>query len=260
RINSDDVAWFSSVCVVGDEIVRDLFSKDEDPLGKKIFIGGHLFRIIGIIGGVEDPSFLKTVIIPISVARSRFADMYEIKNIYVRAVNWDAVAKLHQDLHEVLAANQPGYAESMDIRSFPARIKTIQHAVLLVKVFLYAALSVTMVLGGIVIMNVMLSAIRERTKEIGLRKSVGATERMILSQFLFESVSISLTGAVIGILLGIVGVTILRELFQTSPSYGMFFTSILGGVIFGVILGIVSGLLPAVKASRLDPAESMRFE
>jgi putative ABC transport system permease protein len=260
RISSDDVAWFSSVCVVGDEIVRDLFSKDKDPLGKKIFIGGHLFRIVGIIGGVEDPSFLKTIMIPISVARSRFANMYEIKDIYVRAFNWDAVAKLHQDLHEVLAANQPGYAESMDIRSFPHRIRTIQHAVLLVKVFLYAALSVTMVLGGIGIMNVMLSAIRERTKEIGLRKSVGATERMILSQFLFESVSISLTGALFGILLGIAGVAVLREVFQTSPAYGMFFMSVIGGVVFGVILGIASGILPAIRASRLDPAESMRFE
>ncbi len=260
RISSDDVAWFSSVCVVGDEIVRDLFSKDEDPLGKKIFIGGHLFRIVGIIGGVEDPSFLKTVIIPISVARSRFVNMYEIKDIYVRAFNWDAVDKLHQDLHKVLAANQPGYAESMDIRSFPHRIRTIQHAVLLVKVFLYAALSVTMVLGGIGIMNVMLSAIRERTKEIGLRKSVGATERMILSQFLFESVSISLTGALFGILLGIAGVAVLREVFQTSPAYGMFFMSVIGGVVFGVILGIASGILPAIRASRLDPAESMRFE
>ncbi len=260
RINFDDVAWFSSVCVVGDEIVRALFSKDEDPLGKRIFIGGHLFRIVGVIGGVEDPSFLKTVMIPISVARSRFADMYEIKNIYIRAFNWDAVAKLHQDLYEVLKANQPGYAESMDIRSFPERIKTSQHAVLLVKVFLYAALSVTMVLGGIGIMNVMLSAIRERTKEIGLRKSVGATEWMILSQFLFESVSISLTGALLGILLGIVGVTVLLEVFQTSPSYGMFLMSILGGVVFGVFLGIASGILPAIKASRLDPAESMRFE
>ena len=260
RINSDDVAWFSSICVVGDEVVRTLFSKDEDPLGKKIFIGGHLFRVVGVIGGVEDPSFLNTVIIPISVGQSRFAEMYDIKNIYVRAVNWDVVAQLHKDLYKLLAMNQPGYSESMDVRSFPERIKTIQHAVLLVKVFLYSALLVTVILGGIGIMNVMLSAVRERTKEIGLRKAVGATEEMILSQFLFESVSISLTGAMIGIFLGFVSVQILKEVFQTSPAYGIFALSILGGVFFGVILGIVSGILPAIKASRLDPAESMRFE
>ncbi len=260
RINSDDVAWFSSVCVVGDEIVRTLFPDDEDPLGKKLFIGGHLFRIVGIIGGVEDPSFLNTIIIPISVARSRFADMYDVRNIYVRAINWDAVSQLHKDLLKLLMANQPGYAESMDVRSFPERIKTIQHAVLLVKVFLYSSLMVTVILGGIGIMNVMLSAVRERTKEIGLRKSVGATEKMILSQFLFESISISLTGALLGILLGFVSVQILKGVFQTSPAYGVFALSVLGGVLFGVMLGIASGILPAVKASRLDPAESMRFE
>ncbi|MCX5871934.1 MAG: ABC transporter permease [Deltaproteobacteria bacterium] len=260
RINSDDVAWFNSVCVIGDEIARTLFSDNEDPLGKKIFIGGHLFRVVGLIGGVEDTSFLNTIIIPISVGRSRFAEMYEIKNIYVRAVNWDAVAPLHKDLHDLLARNQPGYAESMDIRSFPERIKTIQHAVLLVKVFLYASLFVTIVLGGIGIMNVMLSAVRERTKEIGLRKAVGATETMILSQFLFESVSISLVGAILGILIGFVSVEIMKRLFQTSPAYGVFVISIIGGVIFGVILGIASGIIPAIRASRFDPAESMRFE
>jgi len=159
-----------------------------------------------------------------------------------------------------VTTNQPGYAESMDVRSFPERIKTIQHAVLLVKVFLYSALLVTIVLGGIGIMNVMLAAIRERTKEIGLRKAVGATEEMILSQFLFESVSISLTGAILGIFLGFVSVQILKGVFQTSPAYGVFALSVLGGVFFGVFLGIVSGVLPAIKASRLDPAESMRFE
>ena len=109
-------------------------------------------------------------------------------------------------------------------------------------------------------MNVMLAAIRERTKEIGLRKAVGATEEMILSQFLFESVSISLTGAILGIFLGFISVQVLKEVFQTSPAYGVFVLSMLGGVLFGVILGVVSGVLPAIKASRLDPAESMRFE
>lgn len=260
RISADDVAWFSSVCVMGDEIVKALFPEGEDPLGKKIFIGGHLFRIVGIIGGVEDASFLKTVIIPISVARSRFPNMYEIKHIYVRAINWDAIANLQHELHAVITSNQPGYAESMEVRAESARIKTIQQAALLIKIFLYAALSVTMALGGIGIMNVMLSAVRERTKEIGLRKSVGATESMILSQFLFESVFISLTGALFGILFGIVGVTVLGKVFQTSPAFGMFFLSVIGGVFFGVILGIASGILPAIKASRLDPAESMRFE
>ncbi|MGC8658732.1 MAG: ABC transporter permease [Desulfomonilaceae bacterium] len=260
RITADDVAWNSSVCVIGKEVVRTLFSKNEDPLGKQLFVGGHLFRIIGIIGGVEDPTFMTTIMIPISVGRARFADMYDIKNIYVRAINWDAVAQLQKDLYKLLTTNQPGYAESMEVRSFPERIKTIQHAVLLVKVFLYSALFVTVILGGIGIMNVMLSAIRERTKEIGLRKAVGATEKMILSQFLFESVSISLTGAIIGIILGFVSVEILKEIFHTQPAYGIFALSVFGGVLFGVILGIASGVMPAIKASGLDPAESMRFE
>jgi len=109
-------------------------------------------------------------------------------------------------------------------------------------------------------MGNLIEKVSKSGKEIGLRKSVGATEKMILSQFLFESISISLAGALLGILLGFVSVQILKGVFQTSPAYGVFALSVLGGVLFGVMLGIASGILPAVKASRLDPAESMRFE
>ncbi len=260
RITDDDVAWKSNVCVVGSTVVKMLIGDNTTPLHKQVLIGGHYFRIVGVIGGVEDQSFMESILIPISVARSRFPGLYEIKDIYVRAVNWDAIDELQHRVHEILVKNQPGYSDAMEIRVFSERIKTIKNAVLIVKLFLYAALSVVVILGGLGITNVMLAAVRERTKEIGLRKAVGATEELIMNQFLVESVTLSLIGALIGVLVGSISVQILQFLLNTSGSYLMFMISVVGGVIFGFILGISSGYMPARKASRLDAAEAMRFE
>lgn len=260
RITEDDVSWKNNVCVVGSTIVRILMGDEPDPLNKQIFIGGHYFRIVGIIGGVEDPSFMESILIPLSVARSRFPGMYEIKDIYVRAINWDVIEDLEHKVYEVLVKNQPGYSEAMEVRVFSERIKTIKRTALIVKLFVYAALIVIVILGGLGITNVMLAAVRERTKEIGLRKAVGATEEMIMNQFLVEAVTLSLVGALIGIITGTISVEILKIVLKTTPSYSMFILSVIGGVIFGFVLGISSGYLPARKASKLDAAEAMRFE
>ncbi len=260
QIDKADEAQRRSVCVIGPKIIETLLPKGVNPIGKKLLVGGHTMEIIGVIGGVEDKSLLESALIPMSVARSRIPKMYEIRDIYVRAKDWDVVPSLQQSVRKVLVANQPGYSEGMEIKYYPERISTIKQAVLLVKLFLYAALVVTLLLAGLGITNVMLAAVRERTTEIGLRKAVGATERMIMSQFLLESVSISLMGALVGILVGFFSVEALKRVMDTTPAYEVFVASLIGGVLFSVLLGIVSGYLPARKASRLDAADAMRFE
>ncbi len=259
-ISEADVARRKSVCVLGRNIIRRLFGANSDPIGQHVLIGGHTFRVIGVLGGVEDETFLETVLIPITVARSRFAAMYSIRDIYMRAENWDIVPKLQQDALNTLTRNQPAYAESIQVQYLPEGIRTIQNTVLIVKLFVYASLGVTLLLGGLGITNVMLAAVRERTTEIGLRKAVGATDTMIMSQFLTESVGISLLGAAIGIVIGIVSVEVLTKVFGTVPAYRVLVGSLLGGLAFGVVLGILSGLIPASRASGLDAAEAMRFE
>jgi putative ABC transport system permease protein len=115
-------------------------------------------------------------------------------------------------------------------------------------------------LGGLGITSVMLAAVRERTTEIGLRKAVGATDGMIMSQFLMEAVGISLLGAGLGIVLGVISVQVLEKVFNTVPSYSVLIASLFGGLLFGVLLGMISGLMPARRASSLDAADAMRFE
>jgi putative ABC transport system permease protein len=259
RITEEDARKMASVCVLGRNIRQHLFGTTQ-PVGENISIGGNMFSVVGVIGGMEDPMFDDTVLIPLSVARSRFAAMYEIRDVYVRAVNWDIVPSLQQEIFQVLSRNQPTFADSMEVRAFPERIKTVQSAVLLVKLFLYASLCVTLILGGLGITSVMLAAVRERTTEIGLRKAVGATDRMIMSQFLMESVLISVSGATIGLVIGFVSIESLEKIFQTVPDARVFYASLVGGAVFGLVLGIISGMMPARKASRLDAAEAMSFE
>ncbi|MEW6137050.1 MAG: ABC transporter permease [Thermodesulfobacteriota bacterium] len=258
-VDQDD-ELMRSVCIVGPNVIETLLPENEDPLGRKLLIAGHPFEIVGVLGGVEDKTLLETVLIPLSVARSRIREMNEIRDIYVRGANWDIVPDLQQNVMKVLAANQPGYAEGMMVRYFPERIRTIKRAVLMVKLFLYAALSVTLVLAGLGITNVMLAAVRERTTEIGLRKAVGATEELILSQFLVESVTISSMGGLLGIIVGIVSVAIMQKMMGIQPAYFVLAVSLVAGVVFAAALGVASGYVPARTASRLDAADAMRFE
>ena len=150
-------------------------------------------------------------------------DMYHIRDIYVRAENWDVVKTVQEEALNVLIRNQPAYADAITVLYYPETLKTIQRTILIVKMFLYAALGVTLLLAGLGITNVMLAAVRERTTEIGLRKAVGATDGMIMSQFLMESVGISLLGAGLGIVLGIISVEILEN-FRYDPLLPRFFS------------------------------------
>jgi putative ABC transport system permease protein len=260
KISRGDVEQRRSVCVVAGSIVDDLLGPAQNPEGKKLFLAGHMFTVVGHTGGVEGRDFHHRIVVPISVARSRFAGLYKIRDIYIRAANWDMVPSIQAQAFSILAANQPGYAESILVRYFPERIRTIKRAVLLVKLFVYASLVVTLLLGGLGITNVMLAAVRERTTEIGLRKAVGATNGMIMSQFLLESTLISLTGAAVGLLAGVISVEALKKTMNIVPQYDVFILSLIGSVIIGLVLGVITGIVPAKRASKLHAVDAMRFE
>ncbi|MBI5249117.1 MAG: ABC transporter permease, partial [Desulfomonile tiedjei] len=201
KMSIKDVQDRRSVCIIGDHVKKELFG-DEDPLGKAVTLHGLSLEVIGILGGAEDPDYVETVLLPLSTAGSRLKGMKEITDIYIRAVDWDTAPVLHNMVSDLLKANQPGYAENMQVTYYADRIAAIKTVVLIFKLFLYGAILVTLILGGLGITNVMLAIVHERTREIGLREALGATERMIMSQFLAESLSVSLIGAIIGILVG----------------------------------------------------------
>ncbi|MGD9817336.1 MAG: ABC transporter permease [Desulfomonilaceae bacterium] len=136
----------------------------------------------------------------------------------------------------------------------------MRSTVWLVKMFIYASLGVTVILGGLGITSVMLSAIQDRTREIGLRKALGAKEEIILLQFLVEAVLISFMAGAIGVGLGVITVNFLKGPLGVEISKAMLTLSIFMGLFFTLLLGIVSGIYPSLRASRMDSVTAMRFE
>ncbi len=258
-IGPSDVVGRKTVCVMGKEVVEKLFP-NEDPLGKTIRVGNLSFRVVGVLGGIQHTYIKRGIFIPISTAQNLFKGLYWIRTIYMRVGNWDRVEKAQQDVMNILKASHPGYEDGIRVIHYPRRIERVRGTVYIVKLFVWASLSVTLVLGGLGVSNVMLSAVQERTSEIGLRKALGAKEEVILLQFLTESVLISFVAGSLGVALGVVSVQLLKGRLDVEVSTIVMTTSIIVGLVFTFLLGVVSGLYPSIRASRLDSVTAMRFE
>jgi putative ABC transport system permease protein len=258
-IGATDVFGRKNVCVLGEKVVKHIFGL-ESPLGQSLGVGSLKFEVIGLLGGIQQNDIERYIVIPLSTAQKLFSGIEKIREIYIRVNNWNDVEPLREQALEILRANHPGYEPGIEITYYPKRIEKVKATVYLVKLFVYAALGITILLGGLGIMAVMLSAVQDRTREIGLRKALGAKEGLILVQFLLEAVLISLVAGFSGVVIGILSVTILKGPLGVQVSTVMLTTSILGGILFTGFLGIASGLYPSLKASRMDSVTAMRFE
>lgn len=260
QISEADVVEKRPVCVIGSTILGALFPGGGNEMNWTVWTEGITVTVVGVVGGIEDRSLARSVILPISVARTRLSGLTGIDGFFVRARHWDDVEKLKALVTHVLRNDHLGYADHIEVEHFPQKIKTIKKSVFLLKSLLVTALIIVLFLGGLGIMNMMYGAVQERTRDIGLRKAVGATETWILLQYMGEATAISGIGALVGVIVGIVAVEALKRIFHTVPDYGILVLSIVGGLIFGIALGAAAGFLPARKASRLDPVQAMRFE
>ncbi|MFZ5868392.1 MAG: ABC transporter permease [Thermodesulfobacteriota bacterium] len=256
----EDVDQRRHVCVIGKK-VEDKFFRDGTPaLDQVIAMQGRSFRVVGVLGGAEDQELLESILLPISVARSQFPAMDKIRDVYIRAVNWDVVPGLKESAEQLLRTNQPGYASAIHVKYYAESLSIIKAIIFVFKFFVYAAIGVTLALGGLGITNVMLAVVSERTREVGLRKAVGATEPMIMLQFMCESLTVSLIGAAAGMTLGIISVYFLSNALDMDPNYRVMLASLFSSVVLGMVIGVLSGVIPARKAGKLDPVDAMRFE
>ncbi len=260
KITEEDVKEKRQVCLVGQDVETDLFGVSGWTPNQRVFIHGIAYEVLGVLGGMEDPEFSRTVMVPLTVAIGKIRGMKGVTALYARAVNWDVVPILSAQMETILKRNQPGYADSMVVSYYADRISSLKAIAFLFKFFLISSIVVTLLLGSLGITNVMLSVVRERTTEIGLRKAVGATNGIILLQFLCESLAVSLIGALAGIVMGVIAVEVLERILATGSDAQTLFLSLLGSVGIGILLGVVSGVLPARRAGSLDPVDAMRFE
>jgi macrolide transport system ATP-binding/permease protein len=260
----EEVKMRNKVALLGTTVVRELFG-DTNPLGETIRINLINFKVIGILPQKGATGFRDqddTVIVPITTAMYRLMGKQYIDQIYVEAAApglidpaQDAITKTLIKQHHV----SPKDAEdAFQIRNMADIKAAMESSTKTMGLLLGCIAAISLLVGGIGIMNIMLVSVTERTREIGLRKAIGASNKDIMTQFLIEAVLMSFIGGVIGILFGI-GISLLITLF-TGWAVIISLSPILIATTFSLIVGVIFGLWPAQKASKLDPIEALRYE
>jgi putative ABC transport system permease protein len=250
------------VCVIGQNVMDELFEK-ENPIGKRIKINGYPHRVVGVLekkGSFFGFNIDNQVIIPYTTFQGISFHRRGI-SIAFRADNPRDIDNMREEirgemrrLRKIPPAEPDNFSINQQdmLTEFYNKITGTSYLV----VFIIAAIS--LVVGGIGIMNIMLVSVTERTKEIGIRKAIGATRRNILFQFLSESVTISSIGGIIGIILGVLIAQFLLSYIKLDASVSL--TTIFIGYFFSAIVGVISGMYPAYRAARLNPIDALRYE
>jgi putative ABC transport system permease protein len=251
------------VVVLGSTIAEDLFDK-ESPVGKTIRIGGHNYHVIGVFkkkGGMGFRSPDDAVYVPVTCAMKRLFGKDSVQNIVCQAKSFDQMKKAQAEITAVLKKQHriAAGADADFMIMSQADLAESQNAQQDTFTSLITCLAiVSLAVGGIGIMNIMLVSVTERTREIGVRKAIGARRRDVLYQFLFEAMFMSLVGGLLGVIFGVLGAkfvglannwTIVIQPMSIVLSFG-----------FSAVVGVFFGFYPALKASRLRPVEALRFE
>jgi putative ABC transport system permease protein len=259
-----DVRSSAKVCVVGRTIVNQLFP-NENPVGNTLRIRNIPFRILGVLApkglSVMNTDQDDVIVIPYTTLMKRVSRRTNINSIMVQAGDASLAASIQADIAELLRQRHrlgPGRDDDFTIRGQQEITDMATATTKTMTVLLGAIASVSLVVGGIGIMNIMLVSVTERTREIGIRMAVGAHARDILLQFLIEAVTLSSLGGVIGIALGIGA----AELLAWKTEWPVFISpqSVVVAFAFSASVGIFFGFYPARKAARLDPIEALRYE
>ncbi len=256
-LSTKDLQQHRTVCVLGQRAAQEIFN-NLDPTGKFITIDNTLFQVAGVLDTISMPDKARYIFLPATTARDRINSVTPVNKLYIRCHSWDDVEHVMAEIPAVVKTYQPDDAIEMFLpEEILARVKAISFGV---KMVVKLALIATFVLGGIGIWNIMMMAVRSRTREIGLKKAIGAEDYDILFQFLTESLMLSISATLIGFLLGWMGVTFTASILQNQPPKDLFWLSTAIGFSFSLMLGIVAGLAPAIKASKMEVVTALRYE
>jgi len=263
-ISDQDVTARENVVVLGYQTALDLFGS-QSPLGKSIRVGGMKFQVIGVIekmGGFAGDSY---ILMPLTTMQSKIAGGNDVQQIAVKAASPDQVDSAIAEITSILRARHyvtPGAADDFQIRDMREVLNSMQQTLATFSIFLSSVGAISLIVGGIGIMNIMLVSVTERTREIGIRKAIGAKRRDILLQFLIEAAALSLSGGLIGLLLAVGGSMFMRNVpmgnltIEAQISAGV----VILALAVSIGIGVISGTYPAFRAARLDPIESLRHE
>ena len=196
-IEDADVAEGSMYGVLGKSVAEDVFG-DTNPLGKIIQTDHSNITVIGVLGGIQGQDTLRSVFIPLTTARRRFQDMYSIKHLRIRVDHWKEVVAVVESVRSVLTIAHSGREGGLRVTHYPERIKRVQDTVDLVKTLIYLVCCAVITLGGFAAAYLMLASVNERTREIGLKKALGASNIFVMGQFLLEALILCVFGGLSG--------------------------------------------------------------
>jgi len=265
--NQTDNDYRSPVVVLGHTTAKTLFPNGEDPVGQEVLLEGHVFTVIGVLQqqkqglGTGDNPQDNLACVPFSVIMKLHPEFRDVI-ILAKADSTEdlplAVDEVRGYMRRVrrLASDQKDDFEIMTTDTFVDFWKEISGGIFIVMI---AVGSVALLVGGIGVMNIMLVSVTERTREIGVRKAIGARQTNILTQFLLEAVTLALAGGTVGVLLGSTIVLMIRLLFSSFPA-SVSFNLVAIGVTVASLIGVFFGVYPAWKAARLNPVEALRYE
>jgi len=258
-----DVDGARDVCVLGASLAKTVFPR-ASPLGERLKINGINYTVVGVLapkggslGGDQD----NFAVVPVTTGMNRFGRWNRSLNILVSARNqasYDDTVEQVRGILRVLRKVPPGKEDDFEIFSNDSLIAQFNSFTLAVRIGVSAISSIALLAAGIGIMNIMLVSVTERTREIGIRRAVGAKKRNIMTQFIMEAIMLCEVGGVLGVVLGILGGNATAYFLKLTPVIPVDWVVI--GLVICSIVGIIFGTYPAYKAATLDPIESLRYE
>ena len=252
------------VCVLGQTVVDNLFPAG-NPVGKVVRINKQPFQVIGLLSSKGQSSMGQDqddiVYVPLTTAMQRLMGLTYIRNITIQCDNENTIDSAQSDIITLLRVRhkiKDGADDDFTVRNLAALLETVQETAGTITLLLAIIAAISLVVGGIGIMNIMLVSVTERTREIGIRKALGATYQNILLQFLIEAVVIGVSGGIVGTGFGIVASQIISKFAGWNAVISIW--SIIIAVVFSVGIGLFFGIYPAKKAALLDPIDALRYE
>jgi putative ABC transport system permease protein len=266
NLDKNDLEKSLNVAVLGQEIARKLFERN-DPLNKEITFMGSRYKVIGVLdkkgslGGNNNSDRL--ILIPLENGRGLAANRTLTYNITASAPNvadGDMIVEEARGMMRRIRNDELGHEDSFTIDRADAMVKDFANITGYLRIGGFVIGTVTLLGASIALMNIMLVSVTERTREIGIRKSLGATPRVIRMQFLIEAIVVCILGGIGGLILGIIVGNSITGVISENSTFVVPWLWMAVGIAICVMVGVLSGIYPAIKASRLDPIEALRYE
>lgn len=266
---NDDVSQKNTVLLLGHKVAKELF-ENESPIGQKVKIKNKNFRVLGVLetkGQMMSLSYDEAVLMPYTTLQEYLTGTKYFQRIVVEASSKEEIPSVIRDIQTLLRNNheiKDPKDDDFNVQTEADLVKTLSSVTSILTVLLTAVAAISLLVGGVGIMNIMLVSIAERTREIGLRKALGAKDSDILYQFLAEAIILTLAGGLLGIIVGSLfslGVTwAINRLMALKFSFAFPYKGAFWGILVSAAVGLIFGLYPAYQASKKSPMEALRYE